>query len=102
MADNTPGYSVPPRKAGSCAAMAANSSGSHARAHRSPRIATLLGSTSVICALAALSACSPVPNLPPAPPQPAADAGLVSNLTPYRIQVGDILDVRLQLNPELN
>jgi len=48
------------------------------------------------------AACSPVPNLPPAPPEPAPDAGYMSSLQPYRIQVGDILDIRLMLNPELN
>ena len=52
--------------------------------------------------MAALAACSPVPSLPPAPPEPAADAGYISHLPPYRIQVGDVLDVRLMLNPELN
>ena len=102
MADHIPGYSVPTRKAGSCAAAARNLPGSHAPTHRSPRIATALAGPSVICALAALSACSPVPTLPPAPAEPAADAGYVSNLQAYRIQVGDILDVRLMLNPELN
>ncbi len=57
---------------------------------------------SVFVTLAGLAACSPVPTLPPAPAQPAPDAGYVSSLEPYRIQVGDILDVRLMLNPELN
>ncbi len=59
------------------------------------------------CALAlsvaiCLPGCSPVPSLPPAPPQPPPDTGSVSELPPYKIQVGDILDVRLMLNPELN
>jgi polysaccharide export outer membrane protein len=49
----------------------------------------------------ALSACSPVPDLPPAPMQPAPSS-YSSNLTPYRIQVGDVLEIRLLLNPELN
>ena len=44
----------------------------------------------------------PVPTLPPAPPQPAPDTGPVSALPPYRLQVGDVLGVRLMLNPELN
>jgi protein involved in polysaccharide export with SLBB domain len=56
--------------------------------------------TSVAAALA-LSACSVVPSLPPAPPEPAP-ASYVANLPPYRIQVGDVLEVRLLLNPELN
>ena len=49
-----------------------------------------------------IPACSPVPTLPPAPVKPAEDTGRVSALPPYQIQVGDILDVRLMLNPELN
>jgi polysaccharide biosynthesis/export protein len=61
-----------------------------------------LASTTAAFALAGLSACSPVPPLPPAPPAPPPDTGLVSNLTAYRIQVGDVLGVRLILNPELN
>ena len=56
----------------------------------------------VIAASAALPTCSPVPKLPPAPAIPAPDAGQMSELAPYHIQVGDILDVRLVLNPELN
>jgi polysaccharide export outer membrane protein len=49
----------------------------------------------------ALGACSPVPSLPQAPAEPVAlDAPYV---TPeYRIQVADVLDIRLLLNPELN
>jgi len=54
------------------------------------------------CALAGLSACSSVPTLPPAPPTPVADTGPVRALAPYRLQVGDVLGVRLMLNPELN
>ena len=49
----------------------------------------------------ALAACSTVPQLPPAPLEPAP-AAYTANLPPYRIQVGDVLDVRLLLNPELN
>jgi polysaccharide export outer membrane protein len=49
----------------------------------------------------ALAACSTVPTLPPAPLEPPPSA-YVANLPPYRIQVGDVLDVRLLLNPELN
>ena len=43
-----------------------------------------------------------MPALPPAPPAPPPDTGLVSSPAPYRIQVGDVLGVRLLLNPELN
>jgi len=66
------------------------------------RLGNVLAATTMVCALVGISACSPVPSLPPAPPEPAPDTGYVTNLNPYRIQVGDILDVRLMLNPELN
>ena len=56
----------------------------------------------VFAGAVALAACSVVPDLPPAPMEPAASAYTASNLPPYRIQVGDTLDVRLLLNPELN
>jgi polysaccharide export outer membrane protein len=49
----------------------------------------------------ALAACSPVPTLPPAPPEPPPTA-FKADLPAYRIQVGDVLEVRLMLNPELN
>jgi polysaccharide export outer membrane protein len=53
-------------------------------------------------AVAALTACTTTGNMPLAPPVPAPNVGYVTSLPPYRIQVGDILDVRLMLNPELN
>jgi protein involved in polysaccharide export with SLBB domain len=52
-------------------------------------------------AVAALASCTSTSNMPMAPPVPAP-TGFVTNMPPYRIQVGDILDVRLLLNPELN
>lgn len=55
----------------------------------------------LLSAVSALAACATVPKLPPAPPVPA-DTGQSAPLPPYRIQVGDVLDVRLLLNPELN
>src|SRR6185312_6587143 len=55
----------------------------------------------VLTAAAGLAACSTVPHLPPAPPQPEPITS-VAPMPPYRIQVGDVLDVRLMLNPELN
>lgn len=51
---------------------------------------------------AALAACSPVPELPPAPLEPAPATVSAQALPPYHIQVGDVLEVRLLLNPELN
>jgi polysaccharide export outer membrane protein len=55
----------------------------------------------VLASAAAMAACSPVPTLPPAPMEPVATT-YSSDLPPYRIQVGDVLEVRLLLNPELN
>jgi polysaccharide biosynthesis/export protein len=56
----------------------------------------------VLGSAAALAACTNTSNMTPAPPAPDPNAGYVSDLAPYRIQVGDVLDVRLLLNPELN
>ncbi len=53
-------------------------------------------------AVAALAACTSTSDMPLAPPVPDPNAGYVTSLPPYRVQVGDILDVRLMLNPELN
>ena len=53
----------------------------------------------------AVSACSTVntSNMPPAPPIPAVQTVAMNNvLPPYFIQVGDVLEIRLLLNPELN
>lgn len=58
-----------------------------------------LGLTAVL-----LGACAPTvtANLPPAPPVPLQEPGANVHLAPYRVQVGDVLDVKLFLNPELN
>jgi polysaccharide export outer membrane protein len=56
----------------------------------------------VLGSVAAFVACTSTSQMPPAPPVPDPTAGYVSQLPPYRIQVGDVLDVRLMLNPELN
>jgi polysaccharide biosynthesis/export protein len=47
-----------------------------------------------------LGACANAP--PQAPPAPERLAAVPDDLPPYRLQVGDLLDIRLQLNPELN
>lgn len=53
-------------------------------------------------AAAVLAGCAVTPNnLPPAPLEPAP-VSEIQNAPPYRIQVGDVLDIRLMLNPELN
>jgi polysaccharide biosynthesis/export protein len=66
---------------------------------RHGRVAGSVGS--ILATAVALAACSPVPALPPAPLEPET-ASYAADLPPYRIQVGDVLDVRLLLNPELN
>lgn len=71
-------------------------------APRRGRARGAVGKLLAISTVAALPACSTVPNMPPAPPVPSPVAGYVSHLAPYRIQIGDVLAVRLLLNPELN
>lgn len=62
-----------------------------------------IGRLATLAAITALTGCATVRgNLPPAPLEPAPDAGLVTRLAPYRIQVGDVLAIRLLLNPELD
>jgi len=58
----------------------------------------------MIFAAAALGACSQAATdtLPPIPLESTPVAGTPATLPAYRAQVGDILDVRLFLNPELN
>ena len=41
-------------------------------------------------------------NIPPIPEEPTPVSGGPDMLPPYRVQVGDLLDVKLFLNPELN
>jgi polysaccharide biosynthesis/export protein len=67
----------------------------------------LLGSSTLrgvltVAAVALLAACTSTSNMPLAPPVPEPTAGVITNLPPYRLQVGDVLDIRLMLNPELN
>jgi protein involved in polysaccharide export with SLBB domain len=56
------------------------------------------------CALGilALAGCSSVPSMPRAPANPAPDSGYIADLPQYRLQIGDVLDVKLPLTPELN
>ena len=61
-----------------------------------------LRSAIAIAAVSLIAACTDTSHMPPAPAQPDPGAGYVSSLTPYRLQVGDVLDIRLMLNPELN
>jgi polysaccharide export outer membrane protein len=88
---------------GNASGLPANVAARAIRLRRPGSASSVLGCAFALSVVAALPACSPVPdNLPPAPAEPSPDAGYVSSLPPYRIQVGDVLDVRLMLNPELN
>jgi polysaccharide export outer membrane protein len=65
------------------------------------RASSALRGLVILSAAIGLAACTNTSNLPPAPPEPVA-LGPAAPLPPYRIQVGDVLDLRLLLNPELN
>ncbi len=43
-----------------------------------------------------------VDNIPPAPRESVPQPGAIAHLPPYKVQVGDVLDIKLFLNPELN
>src|SRR5882757_10191697 len=50
-----------------------------------------------------LAACATATsNLPPIPQSPNPQPGAIAQLPPYRVQIGDVLDIKLFLNPELN
>jgi polysaccharide biosynthesis/export protein len=62
---------------------------------RRPAVAILL--------IALLGGCAQTAaNLPPAPPVPIPVSTGPADLAPYRLQVGDLLYIRLYLNPEMN
>lgn len=54
------------------------------------------------CVLAVCGCAQTVSGLPMAPRSPMPQAGVALDIPPYRLQVGDVLGVRLLLNPELN
>jgi polysaccharide export outer membrane protein len=70
-----------------------------------PRIISIV-SPYLMLALAgvSLTSCSHTDTsvMPPLPPVPALSAGVPATLGPYKVQVGDVLDVKLFQNPELN
>jgi polysaccharide export outer membrane protein len=66
-----------------------------------PRGRSIVPMGIALASVVAIAACSTVPTLPPAPMEPEQTA-YNTNLPAYRIQVGDVLEVRLLLNPELN
>lgn len=58
----------------------------------------------IFAAVMALPGCSTVntEHMRLAPPQPPPYTGYMSSLSPYRIQIGDVLAIRLLQNPELD
>src|SRR4051794_1804773 len=58
---------------------------------------------SLMFAAAALVGCAQtVDGLPALPQESTPQPGPIANLPPYRVQVGDVLSLKLILNPELN
>ena len=56
-----------------------------------------------LLALFALTACnSNYDKIPPVPTNIVPMAPAAGSLTPYRVQIGDVLDLKFRLNPELN
>jgi protein involved in polysaccharide export with SLBB domain len=49
-----------------------------------------------------VAGCSRMASMPLAPTEPAPDSGLTAELPQYRLQIGDVLQVRLPLTPEFN
>jgi polysaccharide export outer membrane protein len=66
-----------------------------------PRGRSIVPAGVALASAIAMAACSTVPALPPAPLEPGVTVSS-TDLPPYHIQVGDVLEVRLLLNPELN
>ncbi len=63
------------------------------------------GAIFIIASLAMLSACAADPdysNVPPVPTAAAPEAPAAQKLPAYRVQIGDVLDIELYLNPELS
>jgi polysaccharide biosynthesis/export protein len=61
-----------------------------------------LRGTLMLSAATALAGCTTTSDMRLAPQVPEPAPGAVTALPPYRIQIGDVLEVRLLLNPELN
>jgi protein involved in polysaccharide export with SLBB domain len=95
------GRSMPGRSA-ICNAFVTPAAGTTAGMQQTLLRSSALRGVVALGAVAVLAACTSTSNMPLAPPVPDASAGYVTDLPAYRIQVGDILDVRLMLNPELN
>ncbi len=64
-------------------------------------LTTLLRKTALALAISCVTACTTV-SLPPIVPISAPQPGAIVPLPPYKVQVGDVLDIKLFLNPELN
>lgn len=73
------------------------------RPHAAPRC-TIWSALALLAVAVSLGACGSTvkADLPPVSPVPDPESGASPKLPPYKVQVGDLLDVRLFLNPELN
>ena len=60
------------------------------------------GLVAVVLALSLAACAQATSNLPPIPQSSTPQPGAITQLPPYRVQIGDVLDVKLFLNPELN
>lgn len=56
----------------------------------------------LLAGTALLGGCTSTSRWPQAPATPAVESGVLPPLPPYRIQPGDVLDIKLVLNPDLN
>ncbi len=66
-----------------------------------PRLAASRATGLLLC-VGLLGCAQTVDGIPPAPQALAPVAGMAPELPPYRLQVGDVLSVRLLLNPDLD
>lgn len=62
----------------------------------------ILLNVTVLLALSACAATEEIAKLPPLPTTATPTAPAAETLSPYHLQVGDVLDLKFPLNPELN
>jgi protein involved in polysaccharide export with SLBB domain len=86
-----------PISRGAAITLAANVARPSSRRARRHAVAALTFATAALCACAQTA-----DNIPPIPLVSTPEAGTPATLPAYKAQVGDMLDIRLFLNPELN
>ena len=67
-----------------------------------PICRSIIRCAAALSATLSLMSCGTVADLPPAPPVPAFSNAPVPEDPAYRIQIGDVLDIKLYQTPELN